>query len=120
MVYKQLFFVGNKMLGETVRNPVYYPTVNATFVPASEIYICSCCGDVIARCPVYKGDALDKTTPWETHLSTCERCADKGCKFYTVPASLWNGLRPTRTAELPRAVLLRELYLHEKYRGQYL
>ena len=111
---RQLFFIGNKLLGETSRQLVYVH--GELQCPASYLWFCPYCGEVYARAPVMLPGNEGKVSKWQALCHACPRCdAPRYHSLESVPGSLWLSWDEDYLAALPNPVLQREAALHFAY-----
>lgn len=107
-MYRQLFFSGSSLLGETLRPPV---RVHEEFhAPASLIWICQTCGEVYQRAPVL--DPAGVVSRWRPLSGTCSRCAASSTSLYDWPGTFYLPLQSEYNAALPSEVLLHDFHHH--------
>lgn len=107
MQYRQQFFIENRFLGEAVTTQrARTPGTE----PASELWYCSACGDIYARCPMLRPDGSQMR--WIAHCHLCRKCAPRQRYFSEMPGSVWKSWDAEYLDTLPPAVLQWELLRH--------
>lgn len=109
MLYRQLFFIESRLLGEAPRG--YDRIFGEWQEPLSLLFFCSRCGDVYAKCPCIRADG--STTKWQSHSGICRKCGTKHQSYLSEwPGSIFRPWHSEYTAALPVAVLQWELERH--------
>lgn len=108
MLYRQLFIIEGRLLGESQRHDEYKEKTLSE--PDSLLFYCQRCGEVYARCPVYRPDG--SLTAWQALRATCRKCGPHQQWLSEWPGSVWLSWDREYLAALPVLVLQWEFDRH--------